>query len=155
MLQGATQVVNSNGLANGPFGGGSSFSSLDPKLAAKLEKTAKENGVSDIKFSTPASAAVAKKDNGFDLSDLSGSGGSGDVVDLAGTEEVMQKNFNYGSNDISNNSSENLFKMISNRYLVSGLKRLFEEMKNEEASKVTPPMAPKSDTNPDTKPVTP
>jgi hypothetical protein len=111
--------------------------------------------VSDIKFNAPAGAAAAKKDNGFDLSDLSGSGGSGDVVDLAGTEEVMQKNFNYGSNDISNNSSENLFKMISNRYFVSGLKRLFEEMKTEEASKVTAPMAPKSDTNPEAKPVTP
>jgi hypothetical protein len=149
MLQSAAQVVNANGLANGPFNGGSSFASLDPKLAAKLEKTAKENGVSDIKFNTPAAAAVAKKD-GFDLGDLSGGSGSGDVVDLAGTEEVMQKNFNYGANDISNNSSENLFKMISNRYLVSGLKRLFEEMKTEE-SKPTPLSPSKTEE----KPVTP
>jgi hypothetical protein len=149
MLQNAAQVVNSNGLANGPFNGGSSFSSLDPKLAAKLEKTAKENGVSDIKFNTPVAAAATKKD-GFDLTDLSGESGSGEVIDLAGTEEVMQKNFNFGSNDISKNSSENLFKMISNRYLVSGLKRLFEEMKTEE-SKPTPLSPSKTEE----KPVTP
>lgn len=64
--------------------------------------------------------------------------------DLANQEgqiaEVMNKDFEYGSNDINNGSSTNIFEVLSNRYQRSGMRRLFDE-KN-----LTQPEAPaKSD----------
>lgn len=38
----------------------------------------------------------------------------------------MEKNYNYKDSDISKNSDSNLFDIISNRYIQSGLKRLFD-----------------------------
>jgi hypothetical protein len=37
-----------------------------------------------------------------------------------------EKNYNYKNSDISKNSDESIFNIISNRYIQSGLKRLFE-----------------------------
>lgn len=48
--------------------------------------------------------------------------GAGQVQDFPETE----KNYNYKDSDISKNSDTNLFDIISNRYIQSGLKRLFD-----------------------------
>lgn len=42
-------------------------------------------------------------------------------------ENIMDKNFNYGENDIIKRKEQSIFKILSNRYISSGLKRLFEE----------------------------
>ncbi len=130
LVRSANQLIKANGLDSGSNAASPLIASVDPKLAEKLEKTAKENGTttSDLKFNNTV-PLVAKKEGGFDLGDLSGGAGSGEIVDM-GSSDTMAKNFNYGSNDI--NSGENLFKVISNRYLMSGLKRLFEEDKPAE-----------------------
>ncbi|MFZ4714042.1 MAG: hypothetical protein ACOYL6_10035 [Bacteriovoracaceae bacterium] len=146
VLKSAEDLIAQNGLGSGS-GSSNLMASIDPKLAEKMDKKALASGVvaSDLKFTGTSAVAGAKKE-GFDMGDLGGSdSGSGEVVDI-GTDEVMAKNFNYGGNDISKNSGENIFKMISNRYLVSGLKRLFEEEKPVEAPEAI---------KPETKPATP
>lgn len=41
--------------------------------------------------------------------------------------EVMNKDFEYGTNDINTGSATNIFEVLSNRYQRSGMRRLFDE----------------------------
>lgn len=104
---------------------------LSDKELEKLEKTAAANGIkeSELTFKPLTAAAKAKEAAKFDLSGLEGPSGP-EQLDMA-SGNVMAKNFDYKNNDISGNSTESLFKMISNRYIVTGLQRLFEEIPAE------------------------
>ncbi|OIQ17788.1 MAG: hypothetical protein BM556_10175 [Bacteriovorax sp. MedPE-SWde] len=65
-----------------------------------------------------------KKNKFFSFGDSSSSGS--DVQNFPGEDKFMKKKYKY-SNDINNDKSVSIFKVISNRYSQSGLKRLFSD----------------------------
>ncbi len=71
----------------------------------------------------------AKKSSNNQLSlnfnDTSGMTGAGQLIQ--DFPEEAEKNYKYKNSDISNNDSASIFEIISNRYVQSGLKRLFED----------------------------
>lgn len=112
---------------------------LNQKDMDKIEKAALDNGIkeSDITFKPLSAAAKAKEEAKFDLGNLEGGNNGPEQLEMNGGM-VMAKNFDYKNNDISGNSTESLFKMISNRYIVTGLQRLFEEIPAKNEAKPAP-----------------
>lgn len=66
----------------------------------------------------------AKKNLSLSFSDNSGSVSAGQVIQ--NFPEEGAKNYKYKNSDISTNESASIFEIISNRYVQSGLRRLFE-----------------------------
>ena len=60
---------------------------------------------------------------------------SSDGVDIDQLDKVMKKEYTF--NDINDNSSNNLFKIITNRYQRSGLRRLFDDQGVSEADEAS------------------
>ena len=69
---------------------------------------------------SPKSASKKKKGYGFRLQD-----DGNKVVDLGA--DAAEKNYDYGENDINNDADLNLFDIITRRYNLTGLERLFDE----------------------------
>jgi hypothetical protein len=67
----------------------------------------------------------AKKNLSLNFGDNSGSVSAGQVIQSFPEEGA--KNYKYKNSDISTNESASIFEIISNRYVQSGLRRLFEE----------------------------
>lgn len=67
---------------------------------------------------------AAKKNLSLNFND-SGSVSAGQVVQ--GFPETPEKTYKYKNSDISTNESASIFEIISNRYVQSGLRRLFED----------------------------
>ncbi len=103
----------------------SSSTPLSPKDALKnLDKEVKrsKSRLDERKQGGDASIGGTNNDDPFDLGldDL----GSGGVIIDDEVASVMQKEFEF--NDVNSNSEHNIFKIITNRYHRSGLKRLFD-----------------------------
>jgi len=99
--------------------------STDPKKAVEeLEKSLRE-AAAIPNFSSSSPMALDEDEAQPNL----------DVAEETQLAEVMGKELDYGNNDISNNSSSNIFDVLSNRYQRSGMRRLFDESgaKSEEA----------------------
>lgn len=118
--------------------GSSSLGNLTPSQAvAELEhdlKIADKSSVVEVKsaetVSTPANSPEEKLEFGVSSSDLAAQG-----TQMA---EVMEKNLDYGTNDINTGSTTNIFEVLSHRYQRSGMRRLFDDegkMKADKASK--------------------
>lgn len=67
----------------------------------------------------------AKKNLSFNFNDNTGSVSAGQVIQTF--PEEGEKNYKYKNSDISTNESASIFEIISNRYVQSGLRRLFED----------------------------
>ena len=114
----ASAIANSKS----PLSIGSSLPT-DPKSAALLKAAAIKSGVDLVGSGTGLQNKKTDKKEAFTLSvgnDANGAG-VGQVQNYPETEKT------YKVNDISNQSSTSLFEIISNRYIQSGLKRLFEQ----------------------------
>jgi hypothetical protein len=101
------------------------------------------SSVGSANLSAPMAEAikVAQKSAGLDLSGGTGIGGkkstkpefsfnlSDNAPTGAGatTQNFMDKNYNYKENDIVKKPDASIFDVISNRYIESGLKRLFDD----------------------------
>jgi hypothetical protein len=91
--------------------------SSDPKKAVEeLEKSLRE-AAAIPSFSSSSPMALDEDEAETNL----------DVTEETQLAEVMGKELDYGNNDISNNSSSNIFDVLSNRYQRSGMRRLFDE----------------------------
>lgn len=115
-----------------PFAAPSSLDNLDPKKAA--EEVAKEIAKSAEYESKATKTAEASSESGYDL-DFGTSDGAGTTIE--DVSEVMDKQFDYGDNDINNRPNDSIFKILTMRYQTSGLRRLFDEknrFKAEEAN---------------------
>lgn len=123
--------------SNSPSGPGISSSSgtainnLPAKAIESIEKKAQEAGVNVSEIKNVLEKAPTNSESTSTNYDL-GSTNDTATEELTMQGDVMAKNFNYGGNDISKQQDENLFKVISNRYLQSGFRRLFEEVPKEE-----------------------
>jgi hypothetical protein len=106
--------------------GGSALSSvggspLSAPLADAIKAAQKSTGL-DLSGGTGISGKkTAKPEFSFNLSDNAPVGGS------ATTQNFMDKNYNYKENDIVKKPDTSIFDIISNRYIESGLKRLFDD----------------------------
>ena len=114
-----------------PFRGGliASAAPVSASAATGLSGNAKKQLEKAIQKAKESEATYAKTKKGsarsgkddFDFS-LGGSNNKGaKVVDF------MKKNYDYKNNDVSEKKSESIFKILSYRYTVSGLRRLFPD----------------------------
>jgi hypothetical protein len=111
-------------LANGSISpqlalGGLGSNSVAPKSAADVLKSMKKDFTK--KNSTRSSSRSKKSGSIGDYDFGTGPDGGIEVDDIA---KVMDKN--YKINDVNNNSDHDIFKIITNRYHRSGLRRLFD-----------------------------
>lgn len=108
-----------NGMSNLGGGGAPQVSSPMAQKALKKAKSALEK---DKKIAAISPARKGNTMSDFDFSDGQKGGISFDEEEA---EKMMERNFKV--DDINGNSHVSIFKMISNRYQLSGMKRLFEE----------------------------
>ena len=112
----------------GALSGGSSTNVNSPKeVLNNMKKEFKNHN--KLKAGKGGLARGSKKSDmdDFDFSD----GGKGGIEIDNSVNDIMAKN--YKINDISENSHHDIFKIISNRYQRSGLRRLFDEKGISEA----------------------
>lgn len=105
----------------------SSARSDNPAIASALKQAEDKTGLA-LSGGAGLNAKKEKKKQGFDLNfGDSPSGSNGQV--LSGFAE--EKTYKYKNSDIVTDNSTSLFEIISNRYVQSGLKRLFDEEKTK------------------------
>ena len=95
----------------------------DPKAAEILKEAASKAG---LDLSSTGKGLSNKKENSKDGTNFNFAGENANNASQTQNFPETQKNYNYKNSDISKNSEESLFNIISNRYIQSGLKRLFE-----------------------------
>lgn len=115
-------------LGSGNFLGGGSSSGMpsNPGDAARmLEKELNKGVPAPIAFSSPDDyvAAPAPKEEALEFG-LTAEQAAAQEGQLA---EAMNKDLDYGNNDINQGSKANIFDVLSNRYQRSGMRRLFDE----------------------------
>ena len=108
------------------FGGGalaSVSSGIDPKKDKVLSDVKNKLGLEMTGSGKGLDAKKPAKKAGMDFSFADGgNASSGQVVD-----SFPEKNYNYKNSDIVTDDGANIFEIISNRYIQSGLRRLFDD----------------------------
>lgn len=101
----------------------SSARSDNPAMASLLKQAEAKTGIV-MSGGNGLNAKKEKKKPGFEMnfgSDTPGSAG-GQVI-----QDFPEKNYKFKNSDIVTDNSASLFEIISNRYVQSGLKRLFDD----------------------------
>lgn len=101
---------------------GSSSRPNSPAIAQALKSVEKKVSLSNLSFSKSKKRKFKKKKNLFNFDDMGS--GSGGKVDNFKNAKV---NYNYKENDIVNREDLSIWDVMSHRYQVSGLKRLFAD----------------------------
>lgn len=126
-LQGAVFSKSDLQKLGSTFGGGalaSVGSGLTGEKAKAIESVKAKLGLEMAGSGKGLEAKKAGKKPGMDFSFADGgSNGSGGQV----LGNFPEKNYNYKNSDIVTDDGANLFEIISNRYIQSGLKRLFDD----------------------------
>jgi hypothetical protein len=110
----------------GGGGNGPGMSSLLGSTPQEAIEKLKEELKKEVEYENSSEAIAEKKssvNDDFSFDDMDNTGIR--IEDDAQVAEVMNSNFNYGENDINGNSGEDIFKILSNRYQRSGMRRLF------------------------------
>ncbi len=97
--------------------------SVDPKTEDLLKTAEKKSGIDMV---GSGKGLGNKKAEGKELNFNFAGDQSGAAAPVAQDFPEAQKNYNYKNSDISKNSDSSIFEIISNRYIQSGLKRLFD-----------------------------
>lgn len=97
--------------------------SVDPKTEELLKAAEKKSGIDMV---GSGKGLGNKKADGKELNFNFANDQSGAAAPVAQDFPEAQKNYNYKNSDISKNSDSSIFEIISNRYIQSGLKRLFD-----------------------------
>ncbi len=113
--------------ANSAFGGkNAAYGSIDRPLDAKLNDLVKaaENqaGLDLTGTGVGLHNKKLKKNEAFNFNVASDSANANHTQDFP----EMKKNYNYKNSDISTKPDASIFEIISNRYLLSGLRKLFD-----------------------------
>lgn len=95
----------------------------NPAIAEALKEAEKKSGIEDVGKESAVASTPEKKKKGYHFS-LDDDGNK--VVNL-GTEDLNDPQYDYGDNDINDDPDQNLFEIITRRYNLSGLERLFDE----------------------------
>ncbi|MCK5882824.1 MAG: hypothetical protein KAG61_03985 [Bacteriovoracaceae bacterium] len=97
---------------------GKSKSSLGPKARSALASAIKKSG---IQYSSGKKQAGEKDNFAYDFNDVAPAGSAGKVMTDG---SFINKKYKY-NNEINKNKGASIFEIISRRYTVSGMKRLF------------------------------
>ena len=122
----SSPTPQSSFLSSSSLSGDNSFLPQDD--LKKIQEAAQKSGVSiSAEYDSSGKAQpTGKKDDAIDFGfgdlDAMEEDGSGNAAVM----DVMKKDFNYGENDISKRKDDSIFKILSGRYMSSGLRRLFE-----------------------------
>lgn len=121
----ADAMKSSSGMASNV----SSARSDNPEFGNLLKEAQAKAGI-ELSGGKGINSAKAEKKKGLNLNFGSDGAPTGQVVQDFGAAE--DKNYKYKNNDIVKDNSASIFEIISNRYVQSGLRRLFddEEQKN-------------------------
>lgn len=126
------QGINNGSISPSNLGFGDS--STTPTSKEDVLKDFK-NDIEEIKPQFKKSGSpLARKGKKRNINDFDFDSSS-DGVDIDQLDKVMKKEYTF--NDINDNSSNNLFKIITNRYQRSGLRRLFDDQGVSEADEAS------------------
>lgn len=95
----------------------------NPAIAEALKEAEAKSGIEEVGEESAVASTPEKKKKGYHFS-LDDEGNK--VVNL-GTEDLNDPQYDYGENDINDDPDQNLFEIITRRYNLSGLERLFDE----------------------------
>lgn len=126
----AAALLGQNNINNGMKGSSAAMnvasSRSDNPAVENLLKDAQAKAGLEMTGGKGIDSKKSGKKNNLSLNfNDSGSVSAGQV--LQGFSETPEKNYKYKNSDINTNESASIFEIISNRYVQSGLKRLFEE----------------------------
>jgi hypothetical protein len=115
-----------NGLKNNSAASLVASSRSDNPAVENILKSAQAKAGLEISGGKGLDGKKGAKKNNLNLNfNDSGSVSAGQVVE--GFPDTPEKTYKYKNSDISTNESASIFEIISNRYVQSGLKRLFED----------------------------
>ena len=98
----------------------------DKKINSLLETAAKKAGLVEVSGGKGlANKKADGKDNSMNFNFAADQGGN-PANQTQNFPEAQEKNYNYKNSDISKRPDTSIFEIISNRYIQSGLKRLFD-----------------------------
>jgi hypothetical protein len=101
---------------------------LDSLNTKDIEKKAEAIAASaSSKFKPKSKSASNNFDLGFDGGDAKGG------IKVSELNVAMDKEYNFGDNDINKNSDASIFDLLTNRYQISGMRKLFEEKKKPQS----------------------
>ena len=108
------------------YSGGSALAAVDssamsPAAAKIVEDVRKKSGIEMTGGNGLGVKKAGNKKEEFSFMDVGAGGGAGGVV-----SDFPEKNYKYKDADVSKDSGASIFEIISNRYVESGLRRLFE-----------------------------
>jgi hypothetical protein len=120
----ASMAANKSGSA---MNVSSARSGTTPVMETALQKAQEKVGIEVVGSGKGTASTKDNKKAGFNLNlgDVSSSGNGQVVQEFADTN----KNYKYKNSDIVTDKGASLFEVISNRYIQSGLKRLFDDVK--------------------------
>ncbi len=111
-------------LANFPYGGSVTPStSVSPKASELLNQVKKKNSLELEGSGKGLGSKGNEKKSGLDLNFADSSGNSSGVI----IDTPPEKTYKYKDADITKDESASIFEIISNRYIQSGLRRLFDD----------------------------
>jgi hypothetical protein len=97
----------------------------DAQTSALLKQAAANAGLVEVTGTGNGLSNKKGADNKPNFNFLNDSGNSG--ASQSANFQATDKNYNYKDSDISKSSDTSIFEIISNRYIQSGLKRLFDQ----------------------------
>lgn len=101
-----------------------STSALNPKSNQILNEMKQKNSLEMVGSGNGLGNKKSNKKAGFELN-FGDSGSSGSTQQVV--QDFPEKNYKFKNSDIQTDKDASIFEIISNRYIQSGLKRLFEE----------------------------
>lgn len=118
---GQDTLNKAQGIFSSPLANFDSASSSDPNLKDLMKKTGLADSLSSGRGLGAGKKAEAKNDFNFNLSEPTANNQNG-IQNFDTTPEKK-----YKINDINKNTDTSIFEILSNRYMQSGLRRLFDD----------------------------
>lgn len=103
-------------------------------MAQEIAKAVEASNIKPVNYDGPVANPLAKSGPNMPKFNFSLDGGSESTQNNTKVMEFMEKNYNYGKNDIVQREDISIFDVISNRYNISGMRRLFGDGKASEAA---------------------
>jgi hypothetical protein len=113
-------------MSAGAFLAGTGLSPFPSASASVADSTAKKPATTALaNVAAPTAGSGKEKDKGFEL-ELKDNGVN--AIGVAGAGGGKEEKYDIGANDISTNTGDSIFKLISDRYIKSGYPRLLDEI---------------------------
>lgn len=120
------KALGNSGMSAGAFLASTGLSPFPTASASVADSTAKKPATTALaNVAAPTAGSGKEKDKGFEL-ELKDNGVN--AIGVAGAGGGKEEKYDIGANDISTNTGDSIFKLISDRYIKSGYPRLLDEI---------------------------